>query len=101
MLGTGQQQGQPSGPALLAGRRPVRLVVVAGEGGGGAAQTTLLGRRLGLGSRMVVHALRLEEDGVLRVSPEVRHRVAAVASTGHYLQATVATSIGTRFTCKH
>lgn len=39
--------------------------------------------------------LYLEEDGILGVSPEVRHRVAAVALARLYLQSAGALSIGT------
>lgn len=43
--------------------------------------------RFSLRSRMIVLALRLEEDRVLRVPPEVRHRVAAMAAARQYLEA--------------
>lgn len=37
---------------------------------------------------MIVHALGLEEDRRRRVAPKVRHRIAAVTSTGLYFQHT-------------
>lgn len=46
---------------------------------------------------MIVLALGLEEDGVLRVPPEVRNRVAAVAATRQYLEAAGALTIRARF----
>lgn len=70
-----------------------------GERGGGTAQTTLLGSGLGLGTRVIVHALGLEEDGVLRVPPKVRHRVAAVAAARDDLQSAVAAPIRARLAC--
>jgi hypothetical protein len=46
---------------------------------------------------VVVRALRLEEDGVVGVPPEVRDRVAAVAAASVDLQPTCALPIGTGF----
>lgn len=42
----------------------------------------------------------LEEDGVLRVSPEVRDRIPAVTATGQDLQPPGALSVGARLPCK-
>ena len=70
-----------------------------GQGGGGAAQTPLLGSGLGLGTRVIVHALRLEEDGVLRVPPKVRHRVAAVAAARDDFKSAAAATVRARLAC--
>lgn len=58
-----------------------------------------LGRGFGLGARVVVAAFRLEEDRVFRVTPEVRHRVAAVAAARQHFQATGALAVRARLAC--
>jgi hypothetical protein len=68
------------------------------QSSGSTAQSTLFGRRFGLGSRMIVHTLGLEKNGVLSVSPKMRHRITAMSSTGDDLQSAVASTIRTRFT---
>lgn len=67
----------------------------------GVALPTRLGGALGLGLRVVVVSLGLEEDAVVDVAPEVSHRVAAVAATHDQLQTARAGGVRARFTCKH
>lgn len=62
----------------------------------GADAASRLGGGLGLGSRVVVGALGLEEDGVLGVSPEVGDRVSAVSPARVYLQSSRAQSVRAR-----
>lgn len=49
-----------------------------------------------LGSRMVMDAFGLEEDGVLGVPPKMCHRVATMTSAGDDLQSSTAPSVRTR-----
>ena len=48
---------------------------------------------------MIMFALRLEEDAAVRVSPEVRHRVSAVAATWEQFETTAAARTRTGLTC--
>ncbi len=99
VVGTSKEKSQASRPSVT--RSAGRAVVEAStKGGGSSAQSPLFGRRFGLGSWVIVNALGLEKDGVLCVSPKMRHRITAMAATGDDLQPAVASPIGTRFTCE-
>lgn len=100
LVGAGEEKSQASGASVSrrSAGRSRRVMESGSQGGGSSAQPPLLGRRFGLGSGVIVNALGLEKDGVLRVSPKVSHRVAAMASAGDDLQSAVASTIRTRFT---
>ena len=91
-MGSGEKKSQSASTARATDG------AVAGERSGSAAEPTLLGRRFSFGLRVIVNALRLEENSVLCVTPEVCHRITAVAPTSDDLQAPRTTPIWTWFT---